>query len=63
MRDDEDRLLPVREVAQRLACHGDTVRRWIAEGTLKAMKVGPTGRVRIRESEVRSQVRAGEPGE
>lgn len=47
----EDRWLSVYEVAAMTLQHPDTVRRWIAEGTLAAEDRGRLG-YRVRESEV-----------
>ena len=44
-----DKLLTVPEVAERLSCRTETVRRWIAAGQLPAF-VLPGGGYRIRES-------------
>jgi excisionase family DNA binding protein len=46
----EDNLLSVRQVAFILKVHQLTVRRYIKEGKLKAVKVG--GNVRIKESQL-----------
>lgn len=50
---DEDRLLLVNEVATMLRVHPDTVRRWDAEGRLRALRT-PGGQRRWWESEVRA---------
>jgi excisionase family DNA binding protein len=56
-----DRLLTVREVADRLAVHPDTVRRWVDKGAVAAVRVGPAGtdkpRVRIAEAEAAKLLR------
>lgn len=49
---DEDRLLLVNEVATMLRVHPDTVRRWDAEGRLRAIRT-PGNQRRWWESEVR----------
>lgn len=49
---DEDRLLLVSEVATMLRVHPDTVRRWDAEGRLRAIRT-PGNQRRWWESEVR----------
>lgn len=51
-------LLTVDEVANRLKCHPQTVRRWIWSGKLGHVKVG--GLVRISEEEVRRLLKDGE---
>ena len=53
-------LLTVGEVANRLKCHPQTVRRWIWSGKLGHVKVG--GLVRISEEEVRRLLKDGERG-
>jgi excisionase family DNA binding protein len=45
-----DKLLTVKEVANRLRVHEVTVRRYISKGTVPAVKVG--GSVRVRESDI-----------
>jgi excisionase family DNA binding protein len=51
---DEDALLTVDQVAKQLQLHPETVRRWIREGRIKAVKIGGSDRggFRIRESEL-----------
>ena len=51
-------LLTVDEVAERLKCHPQTVRRWIWSGQLGHVKVG--GLVRVPEEEVRRLLKDGE---
>jgi len=42
-------LLTIKEVAAQFGVHGRTVRRWIADGSLRALRLGRSGRlVRIR---------------
>lgn len=48
----DDTLLSVKQVTERLSVTKSTVRRWIREGKLAALYVGPTHRVRIRLSEM-----------
>ncbi len=50
----DTQLLTVEEVAQRLKMHPETVRRWIRDGQLHAIRFGTGKRasLRIRESEV-----------
>ena len=50
---DDDQLLTVAQVAERLQLHPETIRRWIREGRLKAITLG-TDRsgFRIRQSEL-----------
>lgn len=45
----QDRLLPTEEVAEMLAVSPKTVRRWIAEGELPAVKLHRRWRVRAAE--------------
>lgn len=47
---EQDELLTVDQVARRLQVHPETIRRWIRDGRLKAVKLSPG--FRIRESEV-----------
>ena len=51
-------LLTVDEVAERLKCHPQTVRRWIWSGKLKHVKVG--GLVRVSEEELVMFLQEGE---
>lgn len=53
----EERLLTVREVAQRTSCHPDTVRKWVRAGTVGAVRVGPHGTIRIPQAEASRLVR------
>lgn len=48
----EETLLSVRQVTERIQVTKSTVRRWIREGKIAALHVGPTRRVRIRLSEL-----------
>lgn len=61
---DNDRLLTVPEVAERLRVNDETVRRWVRTGRLKA--VMPGGRkagYRIAESAVREMLGGNSPSE
>lgn len=42
----------VKEAAEALDVHPETIRRWIAAGTIKAVRAGDRGHWRIPESEV-----------
>jgi len=48
----KDDLLTVREAAEACHVHPQTVRRWIEEGHITAVRVHPTDRVRIHTTEV-----------
>ena len=49
----DDALLTVSQVARRLQLHPETIRRWIREGKLQAVKLGSDrAGLRIRESEL-----------
>jgi excisionase family DNA binding protein len=49
-----DQLLTVVQVAERLQLHPETIRRWVREGKLPAVKLGSDrAGFRIRESDVR----------
>lgn len=49
----EEALLTVRQVAKRLSVHEETVRRWIAAGRLRAIKLGSRAAGwRIRQGEL-----------
>lgn len=48
------RLLKVGEVASLLAIHPNTVRRWAAQGLIKAWRVGPRGHRRFDPSDVQA---------
>ena len=59
----DDKLLTVTEVAEQLRCGVESVRRWIADGSLPARTL-PGGRTyRIRESDLRRAVRPVPAGE
>jgi excisionase family DNA binding protein len=45
-----DELLSVEKVAEELGVHVDTVRKWIREKQLRAIKLGRRGGYRIRRS-------------
>lgn len=49
----EPRLLTVAETARLTKFSEKSIRRWIREGLLEIERVGPTRRVRIRETVVR----------
>jgi len=51
-RDDNETLLTVDVVAERLDVHKQTVRKWLREGQLHGVLLGRRGGYRIRESEV-----------
>jgi excisionase family DNA binding protein len=59
---DDDRLLTVQEVAERLRVNAETVRRWLRQGRLHGMMPGgDRAGYRIRESELR-RFMAGDEG-
>jgi excisionase family DNA binding protein len=45
-----DELLDVEKVAEELGVHADTVRKWIREKQLRAVKLGRRGGYRVRRS-------------
>jgi excisionase family DNA binding protein len=47
-----DELLDVGKVAEELGVHVDTVRKWIREKQLRAVKLGRRGGYRIRRSDL-----------
>jgi len=49
-------LYSIREVAERLNVHYETVRRWIEKGALEAVRIGPNGTIRVPESALRESV-------
>jgi excisionase family DNA binding protein len=50
----KDTLLTVQQVAERLQLNPETIRRWVREGKLRAIKLGSNrGGFRIRESDIR----------
>ena len=49
---DDDQLLTVAQVAERLQLHPETIRRWIREGRMKAITLGTRSGFRIRQSEL-----------
>ena len=54
---EQEPLLTVRQAAQRLHVHTDTVRRWIDSGKLEHERVGPYERIKIPESAIEKQRR------
>ena len=48
----EDRLFTVKQVADRLQVHANTVRRWLDEQQLHGVKLGRKAGWRVRESEL-----------
>jgi excisionase family DNA binding protein len=60
----EEKLLTVRQAAERLSVHAETIRRWLAAGRLHGTKLGggPAG-WRIRESELDRFLEQGAPTE
>ena len=46
-------MLTVRQVAEHLQVHADTVRRWLEANTLRGVKLGGRAGWRIPESELR----------
>ncbi len=56
----EEQLLTVKEVAEQLKLHPETVRNWLREGRLRGTQIGGTkSGWRIPQSEVRRIVAAG----
>ena len=52
-----DELLDVEKVAEELRVHVDTVRKWIREKQLRAVKLGRRGGYRIRRSDLHEFLR------
>ncbi len=52
-----DELLGVEKVAEELGVHVDTVRKWIREKQLRAVKLGRRGGYRIRRSDLNEFLR------
>lgn len=50
-------LLTIKETAYELNVSPRTVRRWVDEGRLEAVEVGPTNRIRIRADAVEDSQR------
>lgn len=48
MQTGQSELLRVREAAERLGVHANTIRRHVHDGHLQAVRLGPTGTLRIR---------------
>jgi len=48
-----DRMLTATEVAQELRVRADTVRRWIRNGELQAVRLGPRAGYRVSSAELR----------
>ena len=58
---DDDVLLTVPQVANRLQVHVEVIRRWVRKGAMQHVRVGPgRGLIRIEESELRRHVRRGQ---
>jgi len=63
MADERDHLLTVRQVAERWNTDASTIRRYIRNGVLHVVRVGPSKLLRIRLSTVREQeTSVGNPG-
>jgi len=56
----EDEYLTVAEIAELLKVNQQTVRNWIADGALAAVRVGPR-RVRVRRTDLDAYLTAGAP--
>jgi excisionase family DNA binding protein len=56
--DNSERLLTVRQAAQRLGVNQSTVRRWIHKRAIPYVEVGPYRRKKIKQSDVEHQVRS-----
>lgn len=56
----DDDLLTVEQVAQRWQVHTRTVKRWIADGKLNAVRL-PSGRYRIRVADAEAALRDTQP--
>jgi excisionase family DNA binding protein len=52
-----DELLDVEKVAEELGVHVDTIRKWIRERQLRAIKLGRRGGYRIRRSDLNEFLR------
>ena len=48
-----EKLLHIRDVADVLSVHPNTVRRLVTTGRLRAIRISPRGDLRFRESDVR----------
>lgn len=55
----DEELLTVQEVAGRLKLNPETVRRWLRQGKLRALRFGGSGGYRVPGSEVQRLVTAG----
>jgi excisionase family DNA binding protein len=53
VRDEDGKLLTVKEAAFEAGVHVETIRRWISEGMIDSVRIYPTNRVRVPASEVR----------
>jgi excisionase family DNA binding protein len=58
----EDRLLTVREAAERLRVSEWTIRRWLRTGELKGSRFGDKAGWRVRESELEAFLKRKEGG-
>ncbi len=59
MLEQSEQLLSVGEAARLIAMSPDSVRRWARSGDLPSVRVGPSGRYRIRIEDLRKFVSSG----
>lgn len=55
-----DTWMTIKEVSQWLKVTDQTIRNWIAEGTLPAYQVNKRGRILIKEEDIQGVIEAGE---
>ena len=55
-----EKLLYIRDVANMLSVHTNTVRRLVTTGRLQAIRISPRGDLRFRESDVRDYLTQGQ---
>ena len=54
-------MLTVKQVAERLQVHANTVRRWLEERQLRGVRLGTRAGWRVRESELQRFLKEREP--
>lgn len=58
MTDDDERMLTVKDIAERLQTNQETIRRWLRAGELRGMQLGDRSGYRVPVSELRRFIAA-----